>query len=582
MRERLSDLFSALYLERRKLNHSRWNLLPPAPEEFLKRAVVPSSLIAQLLYNRGLSDPTQLELFLAGDERLAADPLLMPDMEKTISRLYRALLSGEKIAVYGDFDVDGVTSTALMVQGLAALGGIVRPYIPHRVTEGHGLRTAALDELHEQGINLIVTVDCGVTDVEEVKYAVKLGMTVIITDHHTTPSVLPPAYAIVNPKLPGSRYPFTELAGVGVAYKVLQALMTSLGKEDQIEAHMDLVAIGTVADMVPLISENRFLVKRGIKRLNDAPRLGIREIVNKAGLSAGNLDADSITWCLSPWLNASGRLEHAIASYRLLITQSQQEARDLAAMLGQQNIERQRLTNKAMAEARTQIAAQGLSPLIMLINREFPLGIAGPVAGKLSEEYYRPVIIVNIDDKTASASSRSIPEFNIINALNQCNGFLGRFGGHAQAAGFTMPAKNLGLLQKTLTEMAAVQLKDIDLRPRINIDAEVSLSELTPEVFQMLQILTPFGKGNPMPTFLSRGVRVTGFRTMGNEAQHLRLKLKQNGTNFEAVAFKLGDSAKEMPESLDIVYNLELDRWSGVENLRLNISSLNPSPFLDK
>ncbi len=379
----------------------------------------------------------------------------------------------EKIAVYGDFDVDGVTSTALMVQGLASLGGVVMPYIPHRVTEGHGLRSAAIDELHEQGVTLIVTVDCGITDVEEVKHANKLGMTVIITDHHTPPPTIPPAFAIVNPKLAGSKYPFNELAGVGVAYKVMQALMNSLGREEHMEGQMDLVAIGTVADMVPLVWENRYLVKRGLKTLNASPRLGIKEIITRAGLTLGNLDADSITWCLSPWLNASGRLEHAIASYKLLTTTSQQEARELAALLGQQNVERQRLTAKAMTEARAQIAAQGLAPLIMLCNKEFPLGIAGPVAGKLAEEYYRPVIIVNIDDKTASGSCRSIPEFNIIKALNQCTGLLGRYGGHAQAAGFTMPAKNIPLLQKALIDLAGTQLKDVELRPRINIDAEV-------------------------------------------------------------------------------------------------------------
>ncbi|HEX7475117.1 MAG TPA: single-stranded-DNA-specific exonuclease RecJ, partial [Dehalococcoidales bacterium] len=425
------------------MNHSRWNLLPPATKEYLAQAAGSSSLMAQLLYNRGLEDPAKMELFLAGDERLSGDPLLLSGMQTAISRIYRALLSGEKIAVYGDFDVDGVTSTALMVQGLNSLGGIVVPYIPHRITEGHGLRTAALEELHEKGVSLIITVDCGITDVEEAKNAAKLGMTLIITDHHAPPLNIPEAFAIVNPKLAGSRYPFNELAGVGVAYKVLQALMNSLGREEQLDAQMDLVAIGTVADMVPLVGENRYLVKRGLRALNASPRLGIREIATRAGLTLGSLDADSITWCLSPWLNASGRLEHAIASYNLLTTSSPQEARELAGLLGQQNIERQRLTNKAMADARAQIAAQGLAPLIMLCNREFPLGIAGPVAGKLSEEYYRPVVVVNIDDKTASGSSRSIPEFNIINALNQCTGLLGRFGGHAQAAGFTMPAKNV-------------------------------------------------------------------------------------------------------------------------------------------
>jgi single-stranded-DNA-specific exonuclease len=550
--------------------------LPPAPKEYLANAAGHSALLVQLLYNRGITDPSQVELFLSGDVRLAADPMLLPDMETAVSRLYRALLSAEKIAVYGDFDVDGVTSTALMVEGLAALGGRVIPYIPHRVTEGHGLRIAAIQELHDQGVTLIVTVDCGITDVEEVKQANKLGMEVIITDHHTPPPILPPACAIVNPKLEGSRYPFNELAGVGVAYKVIQALMTTLGKEEQIDAQMDLVAIGTVADMVPLISENRYLVRRGMGVMNSAPRLGIREIVTRAGLTPGSLDSDSITWCLSPWLNASGRLEHAIASYKLLTTTNPNEARELAGLLGQQNIERQRLTAKAMLEARAQISTQGLEPLIMLCNKEFPLGIAGPVAGKLSEEYYRPVVIVNIDDKTASGSSRSIPEFNIIAALNQCHALLGRYGGHAQAAGFTVSAKNLPALQKALIEMARQGLKDIDLRPHINIDAEIALPELTAETFRTLQKLAPFGKGNPLPTFVSRGVEVVQCRTMGNGAQHLRLKLKHQGSLWDAVAFKFGDSVSQITSSLDVVYTVEQDRWNGADSLRLNILSFIP------
>ena len=533
--------------------------------------------MAQLLYNRGLDDPFKLELFLAGDERLSVDPMLLPDIQNAISRIYRALLSAEKIAVYGDFDVDGVTSTALMVQGLASLGGVVMPYIPHRVSEGHGLRTAAIDELHALGVTLIVSVDCGITDVEEVKHANKLGMSVVITDHHAPPALLPPAAAVVDPKLDGSKYPFDQMAGVGVTFKVLQALMTSLGREEHLENQMDLVAVGTVADMVPLVSENRYLVKLGLKVMNASPRPGIKEIILKAGLSLGNLDADSITWCLSPWLNASGRLEHAISSYKLLTTKSEQEARELAVLLGQQNIERQRLTAKVMNEAHAQIAAQGLAPVIMLCNTEFPLGVAGPVAGKLVEEYYRPVVVVNIDDKNASGSCRSIPEFNIIQALNQSSGLLGRFGGHAQAAGFTMPAKNIPLLQKALADLAAEQLKDVDLRPRLNIDVEVELNELGGDTYQTIQKLSPFGKGNPTPTFVSRSVEVMDLRTMGADQQHLRLKLKQKDSTFDAVAFKVGEARAEISPALDIVYNLEIDRWSGSDNLRLNIISFNPA-----
>jgi single-stranded-DNA-specific exonuclease len=311
--------------------------------------------------------------------------------------------------------------------------------------------------------------------------------------------------------------------------------------------------------------------------MNESPRPGIKEIILKAGLSLGNLDADSITWCLSPWLNASGRLEHAISSYRLLTTKSEQEARELAVLLGQQNIERQRLTAKVMNEAHAQIAAQGLAPVIMLCNTEFPLGVAGPVAGKLVEEYYRPVVVVNIDDKNASGSCRSIPEFNIIQALNQSSGLLGRFGGHAQAAGFTMPAKNIPLLQKALADLAAEQLKDVDLRPRLNIDVEVELKDLGGDTYQTIQKLSPFGKGNPTPTFVSRSVEVMDLRTMGADQQHLRLKLKQKDSTFDAVAFKVGEARAEISPALDIVYNLEIDRWSGSDNLRLNIISFNPA-----
>jgi single-stranded-DNA-specific exonuclease len=534
-------------------------------------------LLVQLLYNRGMIEPEQMRLFLAGDEGLASDPFLLPSMQLATARIYRALLSAEKIVVYGDFDVDGITGTALMVQGLTGLGGRVDPYIPHRVSEGHGLRIAAIEELHQQGCNLIVTVDCGITDVEEVKRAKKLGIDVIITDHHTPPSALPDAFAIVDPKLPDSRYPFTELAGVGVAYKVLQALLSTLGKEDQLDRVTDLVAIGTIADMVPLAGENRYLVRRGLKQINISARLGIKEIIKRAGQNQGNLDTDSITWCIAPWLNASGRLEHAMASYKLLMTDLPAEAQELALLVGQKNTERQRLTSKVLAEAKQQIAAAGVAPLIVVSSTDYPLGIAGPVAGRLADEYYRPVIVVKLDDKSCSGSCRSIPEFNIIAALNQCSDLLSRFGGHAQAAGFTILTKNLPLFQECLSQIVAHQLEGVDLHPRIDIDAEVSLGELGGNTFQTIQKLAPFGKGNPVPTFLSRSVEVTDCRTMGSGQEHLKLKLRQGGMRWDSVAFRAGESKGDVSPLLDIVYNLEADRWSGEESLRLNILSFAPA-----
>ncbi len=556
------------------LNHSRWNVLPPAPAQFVTDSGF-SGLIAQLLYNRGLREPSQIELFLAADERLSSDPFLLPGMDQAVARIYRALLSGEQIAVYGDFDVDGVTGTALLVQGLTHLGGKVVPYIPHRMSEGHGLRIAALEEMCRQGISLVVTVDCGITDIAEIDWARKAGLEVVITDHHTPPAALPPAAAIVNPKM--SRYPHPELAGVGVGYKLLEALFRSLGRDGALDGLIDLVAIGTVADMMPMVGENRYLVRQGLKMVNSAPRLGIREMINQCGLTPGALDTERVTWCIAPWLNASGRLEHAMLSYRLLMTESPEEARELATLLGQKNAERQKLTAKLHTEARDKILARGLAPLLMVAGEDYPLGVAGPVAGRLSEEFYRPVIIVRIDEKNSSGSCRSIPEFNMIAALNQCGNLLGRYGGHAAAAGFTLPNENLPRLQECLLRIAATQLEGVDLRPRLDIDAEVLLPELGGDTFRTMQKLAPFGKGNPPATFLSRGIQVANCRTMGNGADHLRMKLRQRGTFWDAVAFGLGSCLGDVAELIDIVYNLETDQWCGVESLRLNILSFAPS-----
>ena len=558
------------------MNHSRWNLPSPAPESLVNASAFPP-LIAHLLYNRGLTDPSQLELFIAGDERLSDNPSLLPDMHQAVARIYQALLSGENIAIYGDFDVDGVAATALLVQGLSAIGGKTTPYIPHRLTEGYGLKTAALENLYRQGISLVITVDCGITALPELKKARRMGLDVIITDHHTALPEIPPASAIVNPKLPYSTYPFSELTGVGVAFKLLQALFQGIGKEEQLDELMDLVALGTIADIAPLLGENRYLVKQGLKLINDTPRLGIRELITQTGLDVGSLDSESISWVLAPRLNAAGRLAHAMASYKLLMTNSPQEAHELATYLEQKNAERQRLTTRVLTKAREQILAKGISPLLIATDRDYPVGIAGLVASRLSEEFYRPTIIIRTGEQLSSGSCRSITEFNIILALQQCSHLLSQFGGHSQAAGFTLPTKNLARLQQILSQLAASQLEGADLQLHLNIDAETTLPELTGNTYQIIQKLAPFGRGNPAPTFLSRRVEVVNCRTMGNSGEHLRLKLKQSGTVWDGVAFRLGNSLAEVSSPLDIVYNLEIDRWRGEETLRLNILDFAPS-----
>ena len=559
------------------MNHSCWNLLPPVPDKHLANALGFPPLIAQLLYNRGLTEPSQLELFITGDKRLSGNPFLLPDMHQAVARIYQALLSGENIAIYGDFDVDGITATALLVQGLSCLGDKTIPYIPHRLSEGRGLKTAALENLYRQGISLVITVDCGITALSQVKKAKRMGLDIIITDHHTPLPEIPPAIAIVNPKLPGSNYPFSELAGVGVAFKLLQALFQGIGREQQLDELMDLVALGTVADMMPLLGENRYLVKEGLKLINTSPRLGVEEMITQAGLNIGSLDSESISWVIAPRLNAAGRLAHAMTGYKLLMTDSPQEAQELSIWLEQKNVERQRLTTNTLAKAREQVLAQGISPLLIASDKDYPAGIAGLVAGRLSEEFYRPTIVVRIGKQISSGSCRSIPEFNIILALNQCSHLLSQFGGHPQAAGFTLLTRNLAQLQQTLLQLATTQLAGVDLRPRLDIDAEFTLPDLGGDIFQTIQLLAPFGKGNPIPTFLSRRVEVIDCYTMGSEGEHLRLKVKQGNTVWDGVAFRLGNYLAEVSSPLDIVYNLEIDRWGGEERLRLNILDFAPT-----
>jgi single-stranded-DNA-specific exonuclease len=559
------------------LNHSCWHLLPPIPDKLLNNSPGIPQLIAQLLFNRGLFDLSQLSSFLNADSRLSGDPFLLPDMHQAVARIYQALLSGENIAVYGDFDADGITATAILVKGLSILKGKTIPYIPHRLTEGHGLKRAALEQLSRQGISLVITVDCGITGFNEVKKARRIGLDIVITDHHAPPEELPPAIALVNPKLPNSNYPFSELAGVGVAFKLLQALFQSIGKERQISGLLDLVAIGTVADVMPLLGENRYLVKEGLKIINDSPRLGIKEILTQSGLPIGGVSADNISWIIAPRLNTASRLEHAQPSYELLMTDSPDQARQLAIWLEQKNAERQRITSKATEKAREQVLAEGIAPLLMIGGMEYPAGIAGLVAGKLTEEFYRPAVVVRVGKTISTGSCRSIPEFNIIHALNRCSRLFTQFGGHAQAAGFVLPTKNLPRLREALLEMADTELAGIDLRPKLDIDAEVTLSNLGGDTFQVTQQLAPFGQGNPVPTFLSRRVEVINLRTMGTNGEHIRLKLRQGDAVWDAVGFGLGYNLAEIVSPLDIVYNLEIDRWGGEDRLRLNIQDFAPA-----
>jgi len=559
------------------MSHSRWKLPSRLPAEQLS-GIDLHPLIAQLLYNRGITDPAQIDPFLAADERLLNDPFLLPDMDKAIDRVYRALLSGETIAIYGDFDADGITATVALAQGLSSLGGRAIPYIPRRVEEGYGLNHAALENLYKKGTGLVITVDCGISSAPEVERAQRMGLDIVITDHHTVPAQMPQAVAVVDPKRADSVYPFPRLAGVGVAFKLLQALFHSLGQDTNIEAVLDLVALGTVADMEPLLGENRYLVKRGLEVLQHTNRLGIREMARCAGVPLSTISPETISWVLGPRLNAAGRIDHAIIGYDLLLTDSPEEAQRLASLLERKNAERQRLTETVLANAREQLIAIGTdSPLLMVGGEVFLSGVVGVVASRLVDEFYRPAVVFELGKEWSRGSARSIPDFDIIAALTECSDLLSRFGGHPMAAGFTTATENLGRLQERLIEIAANRLTSIDLRPSIPIDAEIPLSSLNGKTFAMMQQLAPFGCANPHPIFISRGVMVVEYRTVGADGNHLRLKLRDGDVTWDAIGFKLGKLIDEVTPRLDIVYNLEVDRWRGKEMLQLNILDFVPA-----
>jgi len=556
----------------------RWQVLPPAPDEhFAAFAGVPK-LFAQLLYNRGLTDRDRLGAFLAADESLCSDPYLLPDMEQALVRLKQAIVDKEAIGVYGDFDADGTTATALLSQGFAALGARVIPYIPHRFDEGYSLNIAALEALKEQGVTMVVTVDCGVSSLKEVACARDMGLDVIITDHHTVPAELPTALAVVNPKRPGAAFGFADYSGVGVAYKLLQALIRYLGEEGRVneQEYLDLVALGTVADIVSVLGENRYLVKQGLKVLNHTARPGLQEMVRLAGLETGGIGTSTISFALAPRLNAAGRLDHALASFRLLTTQSPEEARVLAEHLERQNAERQRLTEEAVARAQGMVQETD-SPLLLLADAEFPAGVVGLVASRLAEERYCPVVIVQKGEEISRGSARSIPEFHITAALSECKDLFIRYGGHAQAAGFSIATENLPRLEARLRKIAEERLAGLDRRAVQTIDVETTLSGLAGSTSKLLWRLAPFGPDNPEPTFLTRGVPVLSRRTVGRGDRHLSLRLQDGYVIWKAIAFRQGKLSQAVTPRLDIVYRVEVDDWNGSQALQLNIQDFVPA-----
>lgn len=566
-----------------RARHKRWLFAPAAPAEHLKRYPDIAPLVVQILYNRGLTDEQEMAAFLQADRPTAtADLFRMAGMNRTVDRIRRAIKTREPVAIYGDYDVDGVTATALLVQTLAAFGANVRPYIPHRAEEGYGLNVEALQALHNDGVRLVITVDCGVRSLTEVAFAKAIGLDLIVSDHHMPTDDLPDAYALINPKQPDCPYPFKELAGVGLAFKIAQALLlvnarTDAAKVDLAEDDLlDLVALGTVADLAPLLGENRILVARGLRQIQATARVGLRKLIQIS--SVKTIDTAAIGFSLGPRLNAAGRLDHALNAYDLLMTPDAAAAERIALELDARNRERQTLTRELSDKARELVLAHsnGSAALLFAADPSFNSGVVGLVASRLTEDFYRPSVVIEQGPQESRGSCRSIPEFHITQALDECRELFIRHGGHAAAAGFTIETARLDMLAQRLSAIAERVLGGQELLPTLAVDAVLHLHKLKPELFRALRQLEPHGYANPTPVFASRGVSIIEMRTVGLEGAHLKLKVGDGGTIFDAIGFKLGFMADRLTrgDKLDIAYTFEENEWNGERRYQLNIKDI--------
>jgi len=568
---------------------TRWEVQPRAPDDFLNDLLDIPPLLTQLLYNRGLRTSSEARAFLCGEYK-ADHPFKMKGMNQAVARIRQALRGREPIAVYGDFDADGITATALLVTALRSLGADVKPYIPDRVNESYGLNKPALTQLAQDGIRLVITVDCGIRDQAEIAHANSLGMDIIITDHHTAPAPvdLPRARAIINPQQEDCPYPFKRLAGVGVAFKLADALLRvhhqGYGSDDastdlEAEDLLDLVALGTVADVVPLREENRFLVQQGLRMINSGlGHPGVRALMADAGLKPGQIDAERIGFGLAPRLNAAGRLDKAMKSCQLLLSETDEEARALAAELGQINRERQKMTEGLFEQANTEVESMPEEHICIIAGPDYHPGLVGLIAGRLREGFHRPAIVIKLGTDTSRGSARSIPSFHITRALDKCKSLLVRHGGHAMAAGFEVDNSNLEALTSRLRAIAREELTLEDLIPTLRIDAKLAPREITFDTLDLISQLAPFGTDNERPVFLTRRLNVRQHRVVGNNRNHVKLLLSDGVVVLDAIAFRQAERiAGEFPEAIDVVYTLSRHEWNGRTDLQLVVKDFRPS-----
>ncbi|HBZ80202.1 MULTISPECIES: single-stranded-DNA-specific exonuclease RecJ [Brevibacillus] len=533
-------------------------------------------LVSKLLVIRGVDTAQKARDFLQAGPELFHDPYLLDGMEQSVHRIQQAIERQEPICIYGDYDADGVSSTSLMVHLLRQLGAVFDYYIPNRFTEGYGLHKDALAHLHKSGYKLIITVDTGISAVEQVAYATQLGLDVIVTDHHEPPAVIPEAFAVINPKKPGCTYPFDMLAGVGVAFKLGHALL----KEPPLHL-ADLAALGTIADLVPLVDENRILARAGLKRLNQTRNIGLQALIRVCGLSDSELSAGHVGFALGPRLNASGRLETAESAVKLLTTEDMAEAEQCAQALDDLNRERQELV-ATMTEEAVQMVKEQYPPeennVLVLAKEGWNVGVVGIVASRLVELFYRPTIVLGIDPEkgTAKGSARSIAGFDMYEGLTACKEWLPHYGGHTMAAGMTLPVENLDLLRSRLNELAGEWLTPEDFTPLTKVDVSMSMDEISLEAAEQLERLAPYGMGNPTPLVMLDEVETQGMRTIGRDDNHLKCTLVRSGQTLDAIGFNWAHVTKKVtPKArFQVLGELSVNEWNGNRKPQLTIRDL--------
>ncbi len=539
----------------------RW-LLPETRPHTGPDGIAP--LLGRILAGRGIQADEMAD-FLAARVVEGGPP--MTDLDRSVQRLRRALAARERIVVYGDYDVDGIAGSAILVRAFRQLGVVVSAYIPDRFEEGYGLNSQAIRKLAEDGAKVIVSVDCGITAVREAVLARELGVDLIVTDHHHPPAELPDAYALVNPRRPGDPSLDKELAGAGVALVVARALLGELGyalREDEL---LQLVALATVADVVPLRGANRSLVRKGLAALNRAPITGVRALVERSGLKLGKVTAGDIGYVLGPRLNAAGRIADAEEALRLLLTETPEEAKALADALENRNAERQELTRQVVKGARERAAERPDAWATVVADAAWTAGVVGLAASRLVEDYGRPAVVIAIVGDEGKGSCRSIADVHIAEALDECDDLLIKHGGHAMAAGFSVEQSLIPALTQRLDEVVRRRLGDVRPVPTLRVDAEIEVEAVTARLAAELADLEPCGAGNPRPHFLVRNVRVWGIRQVGADADHLRCKITLGRFTFDAMAFRRGDRADAMTDAgtVDAVVTLDTGMRGFVE-----------------